>query len=396
MPPAVPAGTKAGREAGRHHRHAVRAAQIRPLDVGLETDHERADLVVVADLAAADEAVAVVIPERHHAAGARRRHEGARRHEHRAAAVAVLPAVAGVHAHIKPGPGEHRKAESLVEVFDATTGEVAGAVAVVKGPDQVTFTDRYAYVRGTGSEKFSLIELAGILNGKFTAVDVIAGQKPPSVLPAEIGVADMIAPTPEGNAAMIANTPDQMIYYYVEGMMAPMGTFSNNKRRPHALLILNRSLAEIAPGLYSVPVRLKSPGRFDVSVLTNQPRIVHCFQLEVAPSPDGEVTPVGSLVAKAVFDGQQFQSGVAVPLRFKISDPVTKQPLKGLTDVQVLAFEPPGIWQQRQWAKEVGEGEYEVSQTFPHTGQYKIMLRVASRGVNYADLPFASVSVIDK
>lgn len=285
--------------------------------------------------------------------------------------------------------------ENAVAVIDASSGEVVGSVEVVKGPDQVTFTERYAYVRGTGSEKFSLVELAGVTKGKLTAVDVTAGQKPPSTLPDEIGVADMIATTPEGNAAMIANTPDQMIYYYVEGMMAPMGTLSNYKRRPYAAMVLDRSLAETAPGVYKVPVRLKTAGRFDVSVLTGQPRLAHCFDMEVASAPGAESGSAGvSVAVRALFDGRQFRSGEAVALRFRVADSVTGQPLKGLQDVQVMAFEPPGIWQQRQWAKEVGEGEYEVTQTFPRPGLYKVMLRVASRGVGFADLQAASVPVV--
>ena len=284
--------------------------------------------------------------------------------------------------------------ENSVAVIDASAGEVAGTVGVVKGPDQVTFTDQYAYVRGTGSEKFSLVELSGVAKGKFVAVDVTAGQKPPSALPAEIGVSDMIATTPEGNAAMIANTPDGMIYYYVEGMMAPMGTLSNYKRRPYAAMILDRSLSETAPGVYTVPVRLKGSGRFDLSVLTSQPRIAHCFPLEVAPSPDEEKKTGVSVALRALFDGRQFKAGEPAALRFRVSDSATGAPLRGLRDVQVLAFEPPGIWQQRQWAKEVGEGEYEVTQVFPRPGLYKVMLRVASRGVAFADLQAASVPVV--
>lgn len=287
------------------------------------------------------------------------------------------------------------QAENVVEVIDASTGEVKGAVEVVKSPDQVSFTDHYAYIRGTGSEKFSLVELAGIAKGKFASVDIIAGQKPPSVLPSEIGVADMIAPTPEGNAAMIANAPDGMIYYYMEGMMAPMGTFSNYKRHARALMVLDRSLAETAPGVYSVPIKLTGAGRFDVAVLMDQPRITHCFQLEVAPSPDAPEKGA-SVAVKASFEGKQFKSGEPVALRFKLMDSATGQPIKGLADVNVLVFQPPGIWQQRQWAKEVSEGEYEVMQTFPHAGQYTVMLRIQSRGVTFRDLPFIPVTVTDK
>ena len=285
--------------------------------------------------------------------------------------------------------------ENSVAVIDAATGEVVGTVQVVKGPDQVTFTDSYAYVRGTGSEKFSLVELSGVAKGRFTAVDVLAGQKPPGALPGETVVSDMIAVTPEGNAAMIANTPDAMVYYYVEGMMAPMGTLSNYKRRPYAAMILDRSLSEAAPGVYTVPVRLEGAGRFDVSVLTDQPRVAHCFQMEVAPSPGGETKAGGvSVAAVALFDGKQLKAGEPAALRFRLKDSATGQPLKGLTDVQVLAFEPPGIWQQRQWARQVGEGEYEVTQTFPRPGLYKVMLRIGSRGVTFADLPAASVPVV--
>ena len=115
----------------------------------------------------------------------------------------------------------------------------------------MVFTRGYAYIHSIGSEKFSLIELTDFTKTTPAPVDIQGGQKAPDTMPEEIGVADMIAPTPEGNALMIANNPDQLLYYYVEGMMAPMGTFSNYKRRPRALLLLDRSLSETAPGVYS-------------------------------------------------------------------------------------------------------------------------------------------------
>lgn len=176
--------------------------------------------------------------------------------------------------------------------------------------------------------------------------------------------------------------------------MAPMGTLQNYKRRPRALMILDRSLTEVTTGVYTTTVRLKRAGRFDLSVLTGQPRLTQCFQLDVADSPDAEKSFTGVPVAlKALFEGQQFKSGRPAALRFRLTDPATGQPLKGLTDVQVLAFEPPGVWQQRQWAQEVGEGEYEVSQVFPRPGHYRVMVRVASRGVTFADLPFTAAPV---
>jgi len=287
--------------------------------------------------------------------------------------------------------------DSNVTVFDAATNRIVGGTSVVKSPDQVVFTNRYAYVRGTASEKFSLIELDSVGKAKVAAVDVQAGQRAPSTMPDDLGVANMIVPTPEGNSVMIAHAPDTMTYFYVEGMMAPMGTLSNYKRRARGILLLDRSLTEIAPGTYTTPVKLGRAGSFDVPVLINENRIAHCFRADVGKSP-GMIADEdkSTLVVTASFEGTGFKSGGAgVPLRLKLTDSISKQPISGLGDVQVLVFEPPGVWQQRQWAKEVGAGEYEIMQVFPRAGVYNVMVRVASRGVTFADLPFTTVVVTD-
>ena len=285
--------------------------------------------------------------------------------------------------------------ESKAYVLDASTNTLAGDFSVAKSPDQVTFTRGYAYFRGTESEKFTLIDVSEVAKGKFGPIDVQAGQTPASVVPAEVGVADMIVPTPEGNSVMVGSTSDQMVYYYVEGMMAPMGTLSNYKRRPHGLMVIDRSLAEVAPGVYSAPVKLGRAGRFDVPVLFDQPRLFKCFQLEVAGTPDAK--PAGVSVAlDPLFKGQRFKPGEAAALRFRITDSVTQKPVTGLRDVEVMAFEPPGVWQQRQFAREVGEGVYEVSQLFPRVALYEVTVRVASRGAGYSDLPITQVPVVNQ
>ena len=287
--------------------------------------------------------------------------------------------------------------ESAVSVIDSATDTAGAPVGVVKAPDQVAFTDRYAYVRGTGSEKVTLIDLNQLGGGKVSPVDVTAGRLAPGAAPREIGVSSMIAPTPEGNAVVIANAPDQMLYYYVEGMMAPMGTFTNYKRSPRALLVLDRSLRETAPGVYTTPVKLTGAGHYDVPLLVDQPRLVQCFQLEIAPSPDEEKTGAGAAVAvEHLFKAVGFKPLETSVLRFKLTDPATGQPVAGLNDVEVLVFEPPGIWQKRQWAREVERGVYEVTQTFPREGLYNVMLRVSSRGAGFADLPFVTLTVKDE
>jgi hypothetical protein len=92
----------------------------------------------------------------------------------------------------------------------------------------------------------------------------------------------------------------------------------------------------------------------------------------------------------------RFRSNEPVALRFKITDSITKQALAGLKDVQVLAFEPPGVWQQRQWASEVGDGVYELKQVFPHEGMFRVMVQIESRGLKFASLPATTVPVLSE
>jgi YVTN family beta-propeller protein len=287
--------------------------------------------------------------------------------------------------------------ESTVTVIDASTNQVWAESPVVKGPDQVTFTRLYAYVRGTESEKFSLIELSEVKKGRFSPVDIQAGRLAASTLPKDIGVADMIQPTPEGNSVMIANLPDQMIYYYVEGMMVPMGTFENYKRRPRALMLLDRSLSETVPGVYSSTIKLKRAGTFDLPFLLDQPRITNCFEVKVADSPYGEkVQASASTLVEPMFKGNRFKPSETVTLKFKISDSITKRPIAGLKDVQILIFEPPGIWQKRVMAKESSDGVYEVTEAFPHIGIFRVMTQILSRGVRFADQPFTAVPIMNE
>lgn len=275
---------------------------------------------------------------------------------------------------------------STVQVIDSATHAIVTSTSVVKEPDQVIFSDRYAYVRGLGSEKFSLIDVAALKDGQIAMLDIQAGRLPPSATPDEIGVASMIAPTPGGNAVLIANAADRMLYYYQEGMMAPMGTFTNYKRIPLALMILDRSLTETAPGVYSAPMKLGKAGRFDVPLLIDQPRLMNCFQITVAEQP-GTKHDVSkrTIRIEAIFENRHFLPGQLQTLDFRIMDSVTKQPVSGLKDVQALLIEPPGEWQQRRRLEETGEGIYSLRQSFPHAGSYRLLLEIPSRGLRYTD-----------
>lgn len=312
--------------------------------------------------------------------------------------VATIPVKRGITALRFEPDGRFALAVNQIEnslaVIDSATNAIASATQLVREPDQIAFTERYAYIRGLGSEKFTLIDLGELRAGRLSPIEIQAGRLMPSAEPQDINIASMIVPTPEGNSVMIANAPDRMMYFYQEGMMAPMGTFSNYDRKPRALMILDRSLHESAPGTYTGQVKLTKGGHFDVPLLIDQPRLLNCFQTTVVEPADAPKVAQGKkLIVKIL-------SGIAPPraqettrIKFKIIDTMTDLPVVGLKDGRTLIFEPPGVWQQRKSATEIGEGVYVVEQTFPRAGLYNLMFAAASRGVRFADLPLIEINV---
>ena len=286
--------------------------------------------------------------------------------------------------------------ESNLTVIDTATNSVTGTIPVVKDPDQIVFTEQYAYVRGVESEKFTLLDLREVRNGNMAPVDVQAGRQTPSAAAQELGVASMIVPTPEGNAVMVANAPDATLYFYQEGMMAPMGTFSNYNRRPRGILVLDRSLREVGPGMYRTPVTFTRAGKFDVPILINQPRAVHCFQVAVQESAKhtAATSERRPPVVHAGFGDEAVSALTPTTLAFSLLDAATQQPVTGIRDMQVLVFEPPGTWQQRHWAKEVEAGRYVVTQSFPRAGKYRVMVQASSHHLRFADAIPVALTVV--
>ena len=283
---------------------------------------------------------------------------------------------------------------SQITVIDSADGHVVGQSSVVHEPDQVSFTERYAYVHALGSEKFSLLDVAELQHGRIAPLDIQAGRQRPDSEPAQIGAARMIVPTPEGNAVMVANAPDRTLYFYQEGMMAPMGTFSNYGRMPRGLLVLDHSLQERAPGTYSAAVRLPASGLFDVPVMLEQPRHIHCFAMALPRDPAAPVADNRVAVeVQRVGEPQPSVPRQRSVLRFSVTDAASGAPIEGLQDVQALVFEPPGVWQQRRQLRDAGRGVYEFDLVFPRAARYTVMLAIPSRGVHFADMAPKSVQV---
>jgi YVTN family beta-propeller protein len=270
---------------------------------------------------------------------------------------------------------------NLVDIFDLSSNRVAHTVPVAAGSDQISFTRQFAYVRSTSSEFVTMIKLSEL--GKEAAVTRFpAGQRAPGESPST-SIAAAIVPAPEEGAVLVANPADKTIYYYSEGMAAPMGSFQNYRRDPRALLVLDNSLRETDRGVYSSTVRLANPGNYDVVFLLDAPRVVNCFDLLVADNPAQPKKTETAIKFEAVTKEMSATAGERFTLRFKALDEKAGNSRSDVKDITVLAFLAPGIWQQREFAKPTADGGYEISFVPPEAGVYYIFFQSPSLGIQF-------------
>jgi len=88
--------------------------------------------------------------------------------------------------------------------------------------------------------------------------------------------------------------------------------------------------------------------------------------------------------------------GADYKIRFRLTDAATRKPNSELKDVDVLVFLTPGIWQQRQRAKAIGDGVYEVSVNVPETGVYFVFVESPSQHVQYRQLQYVTLQAKEK
>jgi DNA-binding beta-propeller fold protein YncE len=276
--------------------------------------------------------------------------------------------------------------QSTVNIFDAASNRVLHEVNTGKAPDQIMFSETFAFVRSLETENVEMLRL-GTIGKEVDITEFPGGQGLPGQGSAPLR-ADSIVLAPEGNAVIVANPVDKVLYYYSEGMAAPMGNFQNYRREPLAVLIVDRSLREIQPGVYSTTIKLPASGRYDVAFLNDSPRVAHCFEISAEANPSlKEKAPVALSIEHQVKD-KQFNAKEEFVFRFKLIDTATGNPKSDLKDVQVLTFLSPGVWQRRDIAKSVGNGVYELKINVPQTGVYMLFVESTSMGVRYADLPY--------
>jgi hypothetical protein len=224
-----------------------------------------------------------------------------------------------------------------------------------------------------------------------SVVDFPGGQHPPGRLPRPTP-ADGIVQAPGATAVLVANPEDEVIYFYKEGMAAPMGHFRNYGKQPRAVQVVDRSLREVRPGVYETLARMGGAGDYDLALFVRSPRLVHCFPVKVVDNPvlaaQREKRP---LDVEFRVGRSDVKVGEEVRVRFRLTDPESGAPKTGLDDVRALTFLSPGLSQERQWAAGLGDGLYEVTFRPQGEGLYYVFIEVPSVGLELKKSPHVTL-----
>jgi YVTN family beta-propeller protein len=280
-------------------------------------------------------------------------------------------------------------------IIDASSNRLVQSGVIHGGPDQVTFTSTLAYVRRRSDATVLMVPLnsIGTQDAPLPLVDFTGGTLPFSrgSLPTP---ADSIVPVPGANAVLVANPADRAVYYYQEGMAAPMGQFQNYSHEPRAVMVVDRGLAEGPRGVYQTIGRVPQAGVYDVVFFNDSPRVIHCFQLE-AGSAAGEPARPTPVVLRSV-DKQALYAGELARLRFQVLDGRTQEPVARLHDLRALVFMQPGVWQVRPAVTEGAPGIYEVAFTPPSSGVYQAYFEAISLGLKFNSPHVLTFTVDDR
>lgn len=277
-------------------------------------------------------------------------------------------------------------AKNRVYVVDTSGKRIVQKATIAGAPDAVYFSNSIAYVRLRDENDVQMITLAGLGGeGKDVPIaDFPAGQAAfgKGSLPS---AADSIVTAVGEDAVLVANPADQTIYYYREGMAAPMGNFPNYGKQPRAVLVVDRSLRERKPGVYETVRRIEHPGDYEVALYLDSPKLIDCYAVSFAADPRVPHEKPHAFAVQLTAAPATVRSGERVSLQFRVSD---RGAVAKADDATVLIFSP--MWQSRARARNLGDGIYAVEFTPPSSGLYSAYLSSPALGMPFTF--FASLS----
>lgn len=269
-------------------------------------------------------------------------------------------------------------ATDRLSIIDAARQRIVQSGRVEDRPEYIAFSDNLAYIRHKDSSNLYMITLddddLGREGANIPTVDTPGGDHPPGRIDMPSG-SDGIVQAPGSNAVLIANYHDKAVYFYKEGMAAPMGQFNNYGKFPRAVLAVDHSLQERhAPGEYTTSTRLPEAGHYQAVYFMDSPRVVHCFAFDIAPNAAsltaGNANPV------IITSGQtdvRLTAGQPARLTFRVAPADAGKPLTAARIDTVIVLSS-GLWRQRLSPRINDDHEIVLEFVPPLPGTYDVHL----------------------
>jgi YVTN family beta-propeller protein len=276
-----------------------------------------------------------------------------------------------------------------VYAIDVATNELVHTIPVGRKPYQVAFSRAFVYVRSMGSERVNLIEINHLNNmDRVPVASFAAGADAPGKTK-DLGLASAISEAPGEAAVLVVSPSDNTVYYYMEGMNAPMGNFRNYGHRPRAVQVADRTLHEDQGGIYRAKVRIPVAGTYDVAFLMESPSILHCFSMAVERDPALHL--VTSADIEFIDNRSKVSTGDDITLKFRITNPKTGERITDLKDVHVRYYRAPVFDRRDELAREVGDGVYQLDTKLSKAGLYYFFVSSKSSNLGLEQKHFVSM-----
>lgn len=273
-------------------------------------------------------------------------------------------------------------------VLDAAVERLRYTVGFGDAPDQVSFTENFAYVRSTGTVDVAMVPLES-LDQEIAVQPFPAGELPPAKfdgsVSAEVTAAVTAADPHMADALYVPNPADKSIWYYhyMEGMPTPSGRLNNYGMEPRAVRVVGRDLRETEPGVYTTTIKAPPEGEYDLVLLVDEPRVIHCFDFAVAKDPARAKAAKPKLKVEALPDGLEW-AGDSLGIRFRLRDLHEADRVVEAGDLRALVSNPLG-WSFRTDARHVGGGIYEARVPAPGSGIFYLFVASEALGIRFQD-----------
>ncbi len=287
--------------------------------------------------------------------------------------------------------------EARMSLVDLASGELrARSTAPVEIQD-LAVTTGFAYAISSAHARATLWSLAELRAGRAQPVEVILGTPANAPVNEVTQGFEHAAISPAGSGLLFANAEDAVIYQYAEGMMAPVGSYSNYKRAALAVAVLDLAPREVSPGEFVATVRHERGGRYELIVSGVGPRFAACDRLAlVAPVSTRTASLDEAVQARLVKVDRLEKNRYRLELNLQVARAgAASTPLSDLRDLILLVFDKHSGWQRRAGLRETapGAGRYAVELSVPRAATYELLVGSASGNLTYLQGRVASLAL---